>query len=254
MLILITLVGCGKSSPGYDIYRYNDVLLVFIRMDDTSKIVDAKLDDQKLKVNIASNEEMFEQVISLRKKLIISLVEKDETVTVEGINRINKYGVVHLKVSSPIPRPVSMSISWTGLKGRNNRKKGSHSNNGAFRIDDKLIAYTLLPDFKKSSWEVSNFGINIRHETKTSVDNVMNDDVGDRFLNIDVDDPDIPVHNLSLPLTDLTSDENVEVKEKKKVGNHLYIIRMNIISMLDSQATVVSDDSDPSDNSSIIDR
>ena len=231
LFFLIAVVGCGKTSPGYDIYRINDALLVFIRMDDSSKIVDAKLDGQELKVNIASNEEIHEQAISLQKKLLIALVEQDETVTVEGINRINKYGVVHLKVSSPAPRGVSMSFTWTGWISRNNTKEGSHSNTGAFRIDNNLIAYTLLPDIKKSSRAVSNFGINIKYETKTSVDNMMNDDVGGRFINIDVDDPDIPVHTLSFPLTDLTPDENVEVKEKNKVGNHLYIIRMNIIPM-----------------------
>lgn len=254
LFILIAVVSCGKPSPGYDIYRFNDALLVFIKMDDSSEIVDATLDDQNLKVNIASDEEIFEQVISLQKKFLISLVEHDETVAIEGTSRINQYGVVHLKVSSPVPRKISMSITWTGWNGKNSIREGSHSNTGTFRIDDKLIACTLLPDFNKSSWEVSNFGINIKYETKTSVDNVVNDDVSRRLLNIEVDDPDIPVHNLSFPLTDLTADENVVVKEKKKVGNHLYIIHMNIIPMLDDQTTVESDDRHPFDNSSIVDR
>lgn len=70
-------------------------------MEDTSKIVEAKIDNHNLNIKIEKDGEIVETVITLKKKSFFSLVEADETIKVHGINRINRYGVVHLTVKSP---------------------------------------------------------------------------------------------------------------------------------------------------------
>lgn len=246
-------VGCSQPSSGYNIQRIDNALLVFLAMEDTSKIVEAKIDNHNLNIKIENDGEIVETVIKLKKNFFFSLVEADETIKVHGVNRINRYGVVHLSVNPPIPNRTTMSFSLTGIKVKGKAKEqGSHANTGAFRIGNRLIAYSLLPDMQTSSWGVSNFGVSIKYETKTPIQN-MGKDTDGRLLKLDIDDMDVPVSNLKFPLNQLRPDETVEVKNQTKIGEDLYIVDLSIIPMTEDQ-TPVSEKKRPFDNSTIIDR
>lgn len=246
-------VGCGQPSSGYNIQRIDNALLVFLAMEDTSKIVEAKIDNHNLNIKIEKDGEIVETVITLKKKSFFSLVEADETIKVHGVNRINRYGVVHLSVDSPIPKRTTMSFSLSGIKVKGKvKEQGSHANTGAFRVGNRLIAYSLLPEMKTSSWGVSNFGVSIKYETKTPIQNMEND-IDGRLLNLEIDDMNVPVSNLKFPLNQLKPDETVEVKNQTKIGEDLYIVDLSIIPMTEDQ-TPVSEKKRPFDNSSIIDR
>lgn len=247
-------VGCGQPSSEYNIQRIDNILLLFLAMEDTSKIVKAKIDNHNLHIEIEKDEEIVETVIALKKKSFFSLVEADEAIKVHGVNRINRYGVVHLSVNSPMPKRTTMSFTMSGMKTKGMAKEhGSHKNTGTFRIGNRLIAYSLLPEMKTSSWGVSNFGVGIKYQTKTPIKNMGNDTDG-RLLNLDIDDINVPISNLSLPLNHLRPDETVEVEDHQKLGDHLYIVHMKIIPMLDDQTRVESEKNHPFDNSNLIDR
>lgn len=246
-------VGCGQPSLGYKIQRFDDTLIVFLAMEDTSKIVEAKIDKHNLNIKIEKDKEIVETVIELKKKFFFSLVEADETLKVHGVNRINRYGVVHITAKSPLPKRMTMSFTLSGMKAKDMAKKqGSHTNTGTFRFGNRLIAYSLLPDMQTSSWGVSNFGVGIKYETKTPIKN-MGNDIDGRLLNLDIDDMDVPVSNLKFPLNQLRPDETVEVKNQTKIGEDLYIVDLSIIPMTEDQTTV-SEKKRLFDNSSIIDR
>ena len=248
-------VGCSQPSSGYNIQRIDNALLVFLAMEDTSKIVEAKIDNHNLNIKIEKDGEIGETVITLKKKFFFSLVDADETLKVHGVNRINRYGVVHLTVKSPLPKRTTMSLSFTlsGMKAKGMAKKqGSHTNTGTFRFGNRLIAYSLLPDMKTSSWEVSNFGVGIKYETKTPIES-MGNDIDGRLLNLEIDDMDVPVSNLKFPLNHLRPDESVEVKNQTKIGEDLYIVDLSIIPKQDDQTTA-TEKKRPFDNSTIIDR
>lgn len=255
-ICLITVVsGCGSPSPGYKIQRIDETVLVFLSMKDSSKILEAKIDDRDLHVEIDNGQEIEKRVMSLKKKLLFGLIESDETIKVQGINRINRYGVVHLIVYSPIPRRVRMSYAWSGMEGRGSSEKpGPFSNSGSFRIRDSITAYHLLPDRKISSWEVSNFGIRIKYETKTTIGHVVNEVNEGRLLDIKVTVPDVLIRDLTFSLNDLQPDETVEVKNQIKLGDEIFIAFMKVVPMPEEPTTVVSDRSLPLNNSTLIDR
>ncbi len=167
--LAIVLGGCGKPTPGYKIFRINDSLLVFLAMKHSSKIVDAALDNKELHVDITNGKKIEKRVTTLDKAFKFPITEPDETLEIHGTNRINKYGVVHLTVSSPIPRNTSTSFHWSGwqIKGFP-MKAGPFANSGAFRVGDRITAYCFLPEIKKTKKKKSMFWINfdVKHTPK----------------------------------------------------------------------------------------
>ncbi|RKU14222.1 hypothetical protein C6501_08670 [Candidatus Poribacteria bacterium] len=229
--LAIVLSGCGKPTPGYKICRINDTLLVFLAMEDSSKIVDAILDNTELHVDINTGKRIEKRVTSIGEKARFPIIETNETLKIHGTDRISGYGVVHLTVSSPIPKNVSTWFNWSGWEIKGIRKKlGTFKNSGAFRVGDKIMVYCLLPIEKETSWEISNFGVSfeVRHSS-TTFENVENDAEGHRVLSIKTDDPDMPSQSLSFQLKDLQPHETFEVVDQKKLGEGIFIVDLKVV-------------------------
>ena len=107
LLISLTVLffSCEVNPPGYKIYRNDDMLFVFLSMEDSSRIADAAINKLKLNVKIDTGDKIRKRIISLTGDGIIKWlnrgfffepIEPDETLKVLGTDRINGYGVIHL--------------------------------------------------------------------------------------------------------------------------------------------------------------
>ncbi len=227
--LAIVLSGCGEPNPGYKIHRIDNTLLVFLSINDRSKIVDTKIDNTALHVDIKTDKKIEKRVISLQHTFVDQLITPNETLEIHGTDRINGYGVVHLTISSRIPRRFSMSFNWTGIKVKGFTKKpGPFGNSSAFRVGDRLIAYRLIPEIKESSWKVSKFGITVEFTDTAPIDDVEIDAKGGRILNIETDDLDIPIQNLSFLLKGILPHETVEVENKKMLGGDIFLAYLRV--------------------------
>ncbi len=252
----IVLSGCGKPTPGYKIYRINDTLLVFLAMKPSSKIVDATLDNKELQVDIDTGKKIEKRVTSLDIKYEYPLIEPNGTVKIHGTNRIKGYGVVHLTVSSPIPRNGSTWFNWTGLKIKGLRKKtGPFKESGAFRVGDTITAYCYLPEVKKSKKKNSLFWINfdIKHtsiETAT-VHNFKGDTINIETYNAKSNKL---IRKLSFPLDSLEPHETVEVEKQKKIGDDIHIAYLKVVPKKNEPMKIVPNRNRSFNRPSLIDR
>ena len=232
LIAALVVCGCGKPRPGYKIYRLNDVLIIFLAMQDTSEIVDASVDNdaKELLLDIDTGQQIVNHVMSLKRKLMVPLIKPDETLDIQGTNRINGYGVLHLNVSSPIPRRSSMNVDWTGVKRHGIPKEpGPFKNSGSFRIEDTIFAYSRIPDHVESSWKVSQFGITIEVTDKTTYQNFETDADGNTVLTIESDDPDLSNQSLRFLVEDLQPHETVEVQDKQKLGADVFLVKLKVL-------------------------
>lgn len=230
---VIVISGCGRPSPGYKIYRHNDTVLIFLALKDTSEIVDTSIDNdtKELRFDINTGQEVVNHVMSLKRKLMVSLIKPDETIVIKGRDRINGYGVVHLNVSSPIPNRGSMSVNWTGLKKRGIPQEVDRFNNsGAFRVGDKMFAYCRIPDTIESSLEISKFGVTIETHKSSSLENLEPNAEGHPVLEIVTEDEEIGNQKLSFVVKDLLHDETVEVKDKQRLGDDVFLVNLKVVS------------------------
>lgn len=204
----LVFVSSGIRGPGHKIYKSNEMLLVFLQMKHTSKIVDATLDNNKLIVSIDNGEKIVKSVTALKRRFSFQLIGPDETLEVAGTDRINHYGVVHLSVSTPRPTHgrITMTIVQDGFQIRKFAgEPGPFSNSGAYRMGDRITAYChLLVD--------ENRHLN-----------------GNHVLVIAADELGMPKRNLSFLLKDLKPHETVEVDEKKKMGDDLYLVDLKVV-------------------------
>lgn len=204
----LVFISSGIQKPGHKIYRNNEMLLVFLQMKHTSKIVDASLDNDKLVVNIDNGDKIVRSVTALKRRFIFQLIKPNETLKVAGTDRINHYGVVHLSVYSPPPNHnrISMTIVQEGFQIRKFAgEPGPFSNSGAYRMGDRITAYChLLVD--------ENRHLN-----------------GNHVLVIAADELGMPKRNLSFLLKDLKPHETVEVDEKQKMGDDLYLVDLKVV-------------------------
>ena len=229
--LAIVLSGCGEPTPGYKIYRINDTLLVFLAMNNKSKIVDATLDNKELHVDIDTGKEIEKRVTSIGEKARFPVIETNETLEVHGTNRIKGYGVVHLTVSSPIPKNVSTWFNWTGWEIKGIRKKpGPFANSGAFRVGDGITAYCYHPEVRKKTKKNSLFWINfdIKH-TSTETATVHN--FKGNMINIETYNTKSNklIRKLSYPLDVLEPHETVKVEKQKKVGDDIHIAYLKVV-------------------------
>ena len=256
--LTIVLVSCGKPTPGYKIYRINDMLLVFLAMKDSSKIADATIDNNELHVDIATGKKIENRVTSLDKAFKFTIIEPDETLEIHGTNRINGYGVVHLTVSSPRPRKMSMSFHWSGWQVKDFPKKpGPFANSGAFRVGDRITAYCYLPEVKKPKKKKPMFWIkfDVKHTPKTSTAYTFEDNM----LHIETYKADSNklnklIRKLSFPLDDLEPHETVEVEDKKKLGEDIHIAYLKVVPKKNEPTRVVPKRSRPTHHPILIDR
>lgn len=228
--LVIVLNGCGRPTPGYKIYRDNDILLVFFALNDKSKIVDTTLDNNELIADIKTGEEIRQRKISLERNYMGQLISPEETVEIHGTDRIKGYGIVRCTVTSPNPRRFSMSFTWSGLRVDGISKNfGRFGSSGAFRVDDKMIAYCMIPESKKSSVEFSKFGITVEITDTTTFDNEEINVAGNRILEIEYGDSDVQTQNFRFLLKGLLPNETVEVEDKKKLGKDIIIAKLKVV-------------------------
>ena len=228
----LVFISSRIQVPGHNIYKNNEMLLVFLPMKHTSKIVDATFDNNKLIVNIDNGEEIVTTVTSLKRRFSFQLIRPNETLEVAGTDRINHYGVVHLSVSTPRPTHgrITMTIVQDGFVIRKFvEKPGPFSNSGAYRIGERITAYCHLPARITPSLKLSAFGIEFKTENTTTFVDENSDPNGNRVLKIAADEFGIPNKNLSFLLKDLKPHETVEVDEKKKMGDDLYLVDLKVV-------------------------
>lgn len=201
-------------------------------MKHTSKIVDATLDNNKLIVNIDNGEKVVRSVMSLKRRFSFQLIGPNETLEIAGTDRINHYGVVHLSVYSPRPTHgrITMTIVQDGFQIRKIAEKpGPFSNSGSYRIGQRISAYCHLPARIIPSLELSAFGIEFKTENTTTFVDENSDPKGNRVLKIAADEFGIPNKNLSFLLKDLKPHETVEIDDKKKMGDDLYLVDLKVV-------------------------
>ena len=235
-LVFITLslvfISGVIQKPGYKIYRNNGMLLVFLPMKHTSKIVDATLDNNKLIVNIDNGEKIVRSVTLVKRRFAFQLIRSDETLEVAGTDRINHYGVVHLSVYSPRPKhgSITMTIIQDGLQIRKFAEKpGPFSNSGAYRIGERITAYCYLPYRIGFSWEHSIAGIEFKIENSTTSVNENSGANGYRVIKITTDELGVPEENVSFLLKDLKPYETVEIDDKQEIGDDLYLVNLKVV-------------------------
>ncbi|MCE2402946.1 hypothetical protein J4G08_18945 [Candidatus Poribacteria bacterium] len=254
--LAIVLGGCGKPTPGYKIYRINDTLLVFLAMEHSSKIVDATLDNKELHVNIDTGKKIEKRVTSLDIKYEYPLIEPNGTVKIHDTNRIKGYGVVHLTVSSPIPRNGSTWFNWSGLQIKGLRKKtGPFKKSGAFRVGDRITAYSYHPEIKKKTMKNSLFWINFDVKY-TSTETATVHTFEDGMINIETYNAKSKklIRKLSFPLDDLQPHETVEVEEKKELGEDIHIAYLKVVPKKNEPVKIIPQRSRPTNQPFIIDR
>lgn len=213
------------------------MLLVFLPMKHTSNIVDATLDNNELIVNIDNGEKIVKSVTSLKHRTAYQLIRSDETLEVAGTDRINHYGVVHLSVYSP--RPTHLRNSMTNVQeGFSIRKfaekPGPFSNSGTYRIGESITAYCYLPYRFGSSWKNSISGIEIKIENSTTSVDEDRDVTGYRVIKrttekITTGKFGVSKENVSFLLKGIKPYETVEIGEKQKIGNDLYLLDLKVV-------------------------
>lgn len=233
LFISLTLVvyGCGKPSPGFKIYRNSDTVLVFLALQDSSEIVDTSIDNDKkeLQFDIDNGQEVVNYTMSLKRKLLVSLIKHDETLEIKGTDRISGYGVVHLNVFSPIPHRGSMSVNWTGIKIRDMTQQTELFNNsGAYRVGDRIFAYCRIPEHEESSLKISKFGVTIEYTDTTTFENLDTDAEGNPVLEILAGDDEIGSQKLRFVLNELLPHESVEVENKQKLGEDVFLVDLMV--------------------------
>lgn len=229
---VLVVCGCGKPSPGFKIYRINNSVLIFLALQDTSEIVDTSINNEnkELQFDIDTGQEVVNYVMSLKRKLMVSLIKPDETLEIKGTDRINGYGVVHLNVFSRIPNRGSMSVNWTGIKIHGNTQQSELFNNsGAFRVGDQILAYCRIPEYEESSWKISKFGVTIEVTDTTTFENLNTDAEGNPVFEILAGDEEIGSHKLSFVLKDLQPHESVEVENKQKLGDDVFLVNLRVV-------------------------
>lgn len=227
--LAILFSGCEKSTPGYKLYRINDTLLVFLAMNNKSKIVDATLEKQELHVNIDDGKKIKKRITSLQTDFEYKLIEPYETVRIIGTDRINGYGVVHLKVSPSRPGKLSVYFNWSGWQMNNYPKKtGPFKNIGTFRVGDRITAYCFLSSVLKPSWKTSRLGLRVEFKPHAIFKNVEYAVDRNRVLNVSIDEPDILNEYIRIPLFDLLPNESAKVDGKKKIGDDILVVNFNV--------------------------
>ncbi len=229
----IVLSSCEKPGPGYRIHRRNDTLLFFLAMSNTSEIIDAKINNNELHIDIGTGIEIEKGETSLQQVFNIQVIEPDERLKIQGTSRINGYGVVHLKVSPPNQEKKIFSFEWNGSRIKDIPKEpGPFANSNAFRFEDEIISYCVLPDKINSSWKTAKFGYSFQFKRRTANENLDIDSNGNSVLNIETinTDPDIPKQHLSFLLVDLQHHETVEVKDQINLGEDIYVVYLKVVS------------------------
>lgn len=229
--VSLVFISSGIQKSGHKIYRKSGMLLVFLPMKHSSKIVDATLDNNKLIVNIDNGKEIVRSVTSLKRRFTFQFIRSDETLEVAGTDRINHYGVVHLSVHSPRLEHgnTSMTFFQEGFSiSKLAKEPGPFSNSGAYRIGERITAYCYLPYRIGSSWGDSHFSIEIKIQNTTKPVDENSDVNSYRVIKIAKGKLDVPKKSVSFLLKDIKPHETVEIDDKQKIGNDLYLLDLKV--------------------------
>ena len=239
--LAIGIAGCGKSTPGYAVSRIGNIVTVFATMQDVSEIVDVKLANNTLKLHIDTGNSIEERVIPLQidikqPKRPLFVAAPYETLEIQGTNKINRYGVVHLKITVPDPEmkakmpqgPLFSSVfkprgGWT-ISGI--RKENTLPNSGAFRFDDKITTYCL-------SQEVDIDKHKVPRRTYRDVE-ISEDESENHILKIETYDATDPhkvkmIRRLKFLLKDLEDHETVSIEDIDNLGEEIFIAVLEVI-------------------------
>jgi len=245
-LILLTInfavvgfMGCGDSTGGYGIYRSNDIVTVFIPLPDTSEIAEVKIDNKALHVDIDAGEKIVPRVIQLRGRFF-PVVEPDETVEIHGQHRINDHAVIHLRAFDTkykVSKFINLSVSkFYDFKITNSGEKPEpFENSGAFRVGDKIVAYSRLQDnidSPQKTFQIDLGGVKIKRTTATVNTHIITEDeIGERLLILEnyKIDSDKTIRGAHFLLKDLGPNETVEIEEVKNLGDKIAIVELVIV-------------------------
>ncbi|MDE0017640.1 MAG: hypothetical protein OXU51_15770 [Candidatus Poribacteria bacterium] len=224
---------------GYGIYRSNDIVTVFIPLPDTSEIAEVKIDDKALRVNIDMGEKIAPRVIQLRGRFF-PVVEPDETVEIHGQHRINDHAVIHLRAFDTkykVSKFINLSVSkFYDFKITNSGEKPEpFENSGAFRVGDKIVAYSRLQDnidSPQKTFQIDLGGVKIKRTTATVNTHIITEDeIGERLLILEnyKIDSDKTIRGAHFLLKDLGPNETVEIEEVKNLGDKIAIVELVIV-------------------------
>ena len=237
--ITIGLVGCGDSTRGYAIFRSRNIVIVFVPIRDTSEVADVKVDNKVLHVDIDTGEKIEKRAIRFKGRLL-DFVAPDGILEIYGRNRINDYAVIHLRVTHPehkAPKFDQMSFYkfYSGFRTTNTTKKiEPFENSGAFRFEDKIIAYSVSQDnidSQPKGFKINIRGVKVKH-TPASVNTHMITfgEIGERILILEdyEIDTDKKIRNLHFLLKDLAPDETVKIDGAKTLGSRIAIVELAV--------------------------
>ena len=246
--LTIWITGCSRPTPipGYGVSRIGAIVTVFVTLRDVSEIVEVKLDNNTLKLHIDAGEHIEERVIPLQINNInvgkqperpLPVTAPYETLEIQGTSRINKYGVVHLKINVPDPKMKSKmpqgplfssvfepSIGW---KINNTSKKpNTFANSDAFRLGGRIVAYCLSQGNDVDKHKVPR---TTYREVKIDEDESKN-----RVLTIEIFDATDShkvkmIRSLKFLLKDLEHHETVKIKEITDLGEEIFITDLEVI-------------------------
>ena len=248
----VLIAGCGRSTPGYAVSRIGNMVTVFATMQDASEIVDVKIDNNTLKLHIDTDDSIEERVIPLQfnagkqpeqPKRPLPIAAPYETLEIQGINKINRYGVVHLKVTVSGPEmkakmpqvPLFSSVfkprgGWTisGIP-----EKNTLANSGAFRLGNSILAYCLSEedDIERDKMLRITSTDTDAYITKTYREVEISEN---RTLKIETYDATDPhkvkmIRRLQFLLKDLEDHETVNIKEITNLGEEIFIADLEVI-------------------------
>lgn len=246
--IAVLIAGCSKSTPGYAISRIGNMVTVFTTMQDVSEIVDVKIDNNTLKLHIDTGDSIEERVIPLQigninigkqveqPKWTLRVAAPYETLEIQGTNKINGYGVVHLKITVSDPKmkaempqgPLFSSVfkargGWT-ISGI--REKNTLANSGAFRLGDRITAYCLSEEGDVDRPKMPRI-------TYRDVE-IIENDRENRILKIETYDATDAhkvkmIQRLQFLLKDLEDHETVSIKEINNLGEEIVFAVLEVI-------------------------
>ncbi len=241
--LAVLIVGCSRSTPGYAISRIENRVIVFATMQDASKIVEVKLENNTLKLHIDTGDTVEERVIPLQinigKPQLLPVAAPYETLEIQGTNKINGYAVVHLKITEPDPEmkaqmpqgPLFSGVFKvsSGWKISGIPKKNTLTNSGAFRLGDRITAYCLSEKDDVDRPKAPGITYKTYREVNIDRDNNKN-----HILTIETYDATDPhkvkmIRRLQFLLKDLQDHETVSIEEITNLGEEIFIADLEVI-------------------------
>lgn len=241
--LAVLITGCGRSTPGYAISRIENMVIVFATMQDASEIVDVKIANNTLKLHIDTGDNIEERVIPLQinigKPEMLPVAAPYETLETQGTNKINRYGVVHLKITvsdlemkAQMPQgPLFSSVfkSRGGWKISGIKEKNTLANSGAFRLGDRITAYCLHQEDSVDRPKAPGIIYKTYREVK-----IDKDDNENHRLTIETYDATDPhkvkmIRRLQFLLKDLQDHETVSIKDITNLDKEIFIANLEVI-------------------------